>query len=113
MIMIYFNLILFDFILLFVFYLSGANENLIKPIVCRLLGLSTTTKNLKLGPLGGCETCTLFWGNMIYFLVLGKFTLPNIAFGCLLSYLSAALETILIIIKESLIQLLNWIYNKI
>lgn len=98
-------------IVIYIIVLSGAIDDLVKPLVKRVLGIRKDA-NITLGPLD-CGKCSVFWSSLLYFLIIGKFTLYTIAVSCIASYLEPTIETILIIVKDLITKLLSFIYNKI
>ena len=104
--MIYLELLLICAIIIFICDLSGAIDDLVIPIVKRVLNIPKNA-NISIKPIS-CSLCMVFWLGLLYLLIHHAFTIPNIAYVCLLAYLTPHLKAILLYIKEFLI----WIENK-
>ena len=104
--MIYLELLLICAIIIFICDLSGAIDNLVIPLVKRALKIPKNA-NISIKPFD-CSLCLTFWLGLLYLLIQHAFTIPNIAYVCLLAYLTPHLKAILLYIKEFLI----WIENK-
>ena len=104
--MIYLELLLICAIIIFICDLSGAIDDLVIPIVKRVFNIPKNA-NISIKPIS-CSLCMVFWLGLLYLLIQHAFTIPNIAYVCLLAYLTPHLKAILLYIKEFLI----WIENK-
>ena len=104
--MIYLELLLICAIIIFICDLSGAIDDLVIPLVKSAFNIQKNA-NISLKPFS-CSLCMTFWIGLIYLLILRAFTIPNIAYVCMLAYLTPHLKAILLYIKEFLI----WIENK-
>lgn len=56
-----------------------------------------------------CSLCMVWWCGLGYALIVGRFTLPVVAFVALLSFLSVPLGQLLVLVRE----FLNTIVNKL
>lgn len=107
--MIIINLILIQFIVVFIVDLSGFIPN-IKSFVSRLL--TKHEFNFSLKPFD-CSLCLTFWVGIIFVLVTSQFTIPVLFYICILSFFTPVTNLILINIKDILLSILNKIYDKI
>ena len=105
--MIYLELLLICAIIIFICDLSDAIDNLVIPIIKRAFNIPKNA-NISIKPFD-CSLCLSFWIGLLYLLIQHAFTIPNIAYACLLAYLTPHLKAILLYIKEFLI----WIENKL
>lgn len=105
--MIYLKLLLISLIIVYIIDISGAVDEFIRPLVIRALKLPKNA-NLKLKPIS-CSLCMMFWVGLIYLLIVHAFTIPNIAYVCLLSFLTIHIKGMILYIREFLI----WIENKL
>lgn len=60
-----------------------------------------------------CSLCMTFWLSMIYLLVVHQFTLGMIVYTCAVSYLTSVIKDLMILVKDTLTNLITIIYNKI
>ena len=104
--MIYLELLLICAIIIFICDLSHAIDDLVIPLVKRAFNIPKNA-NISIKPIS-CSLCMVFWLGLLYLLIHHAFTIPNIAYVCLLAYLTPHLKAILLYIKEFLI----WIENK-
>ena len=104
--MIYLELLLICAIIIFICDLSGAIDGLVYPLIKRALNMPKNA-NIHIKFIS-CSLCQTWWLGLLYLLIQHAFTIPNIAYVCLLAYLTPHLKAILLYIKEFLI----WIENK-
>lgn len=104
--MIYLELLFICAIIVFITDLSGAIDDLVIPLIKRALNIPKNA-NISIKFIT-CSLCQTWWIGLIYLLIQHAFTIPNIAYVCLLAYLTPHLKAILLYIKEFLI----WIENK-
>lgn len=102
------NILLIAVITVFIIDLSGAINNLVKPIVRKMLHLSPNA-DIHL-PLIGCSLCVTFWAGLIYLLAAGAFNLPGIVIVCIVSFLTPIISDTLILCKDILTKLIDLIY---
>lgn len=106
------DLILIQLIIVFIIDLSGAVESF-KLFISKILtkGKIQTT-NFDLKPFT-CSLCSTWWIGLIYLLVCHSFTIPYIALVALLSYLTPLSSSILLLIKDLAIFLVNKLNMKL
>lgn len=106
------DLILIQLIIVFIIDLSGAVESF-KLFISKILtkGRIQTT-NFDLKPFT-CSLCSTWWIGLIYLLICHSFTIPYIALVALLSYLTPLSSSILLLIKDLAIFLVNKLNMKL
>lgn len=106
------DLILIQLIIVFIIDLSGAVESF-KLFISKILtkGKIQTT-NFDLKPFT-CSLCSTWWIGLIYLLICHSFTIPYIALVALLSYLTPLSSSILLLIKDLAIFLVNKLNMKL
>ena len=106
------ELILIQLIIVFIIDLSGAVESF-KLFISKILtkGRIQTT-NFDLKPFT-CSLCSTWWIGLIYLLICHSFTIPYIALVALLSYLTPLSSSILLLIKDLAIFLVNKLNMKL
>ena len=106
------NLILIQLIIVFIIDLSGAVDSL-KLFISKILtkGKIQTT-NFDLKPFT-CSLCMTWWTGLIYLLICHSFTIPYIALVALLSFLTPLSSSILLLIKDLSIFLINKLNMKL
>lgn len=106
------DLILIQLIIVFIIDLSGAVESF-KLFISKILtkGKIQTT-NFDLRPFT-CSLCSTWWIGLIYLLVCHSFTIPYIALVALLSFLTPLSSSILLLIKDLAIFLVNKLNMKL
>ena len=106
------DLILIQLIIVFIIDLSGAAESF-KLFISKILtkGRIQTT-NFDLKPFT-CSLCSTWWIGLIYLLICHSFTIPYIALVALLSYLTPLSSSILLLIKDLAIFLINKLNMKL
>ena len=102
------NILLIAVIAVFIIDLSGAINNLVKPIVRKVLHLSPNA-DIHL-PLIGCSLCVTFWVGLIYLLAVKAFALPGIVAVCIVSFLTPIISDTLILCKDILTKIIDLIY---
>ena len=100
------KLILIQLIIVFIIDLSGAVDSL-KLFLSKILtkGKIQTT-NFDFKPFT-CSLCMTWWIGLIYLLICHSFTIPYIALVALLSFLTPISNSILLLIKDLAIFLIN------
>ena len=101
------NLFLITIIIVYIIDISGAPENLFKPLIRSIMKLPKNT-NINIGP-AECSKCAVWWIGLLYILCTHAFTIPNIAIVCGFSFLTIHIKGMILYIKEFLI----WIENKL
>ena len=106
------DLILIQLIIVFIIDLSGAVESF-KLFISKILtkGKIQAT-NFDLKPFT-CSLCMTWWIGLIYLLICHSFTIPYIALVALLSYLTPLSSSILLLIKDLAIFLVNKLNMKL
>ena len=106
------ELILIQLIIVFIIDLSGAVESF-KLFISKILtkGKIQTT-NFDLKPFT-CSLCSTWWVGLIYLLICHSFTIPYIALVALLSFLTPLSSSILLLIKDLAIFLVNKLNMKL
>lgn len=106
------DLILIQLIIVFIIDLSGAVESF-KLFISKILTkgkIQTTNFDLKSF---SCSLCSTWWIGLIYLLICHSFTIPYIALVALLSYLTPLSSSILLLIKDLAIFLVNKLNMKL
>ena len=106
------ELILIQLIIVYIIDLSGAVESF-KLFISKILtkGKIQTT-NFDLKPFT-CSLCMTWWLGLIYLLICHSFTIPYIALVALLSFLTPLSSSILLLIKDLAIFLVNKLNTKL
>lgn len=105
------EILLLAAIVVFVVDLSGFTESWRRPLSDWLR--RKTGYIIKHFPPFDCSLCLTFWAGLIWLAVRSAFTLPNVAFVCLASYLTIPIGTTLTALRDLLLAVLNWIITKI
>lgn len=106
------NLILIQLIIVFIIDLSGAVDSLKLFISKYLTKNKIVTTNFSLKPFD-CSLCSTWWIGLIYLLICHSFTIPYIALVALLSYLTPLSSSILLLIKDLTIFIINKLNMKL
>lgn len=93
----------------FIIDISGAYDNLLKPITRKLLKLPKNA-NIEI-PVIGCSLCTIFHTGWIFLLATGNFTILNFLFTTMIAFLSDSLGYILNVSKDLLNNLITIFYK--
>lgn len=110
--MILINLLLISLIVVFIVDISGVVDNLKSGIKWLLTKGKMSGSEYRLKPLD-CSLCMIFWICLIYLLIIGKFTLPYIAFTCLLATFSAILKNTILLLEDIINKIIQLIYKLI
>lgn len=108
--MILINLLLIQFIVVFIVDDSGVIDS-IKRLISRILTkgkIETTDFDIK--PFS-CSLCMTFWIGLIYLFCVGQFTIPYIAFVCLLAAMVPVTKNTIILIRDIFIKLIDKFYE--
>ena len=110
------NILLLTIIIVFIVDLSGAIENLMKPIVKHLLRIPPH-KDINL-PLVECSLCVTWWFNLIYICIVSitnSFTFNQflilVSVLALVSFLTPVIKDVLILIKDLIIRFIEVFYK--
>lgn len=109
--MLYVNLFLIAVIVCFIVDISGAIDHLIAPIIKRMLDIPQN-KSITI-PLLSCSLCCMFWSGLIYIIITNNFSVPNIAYVCMLAFLTKNISGFLRLIQEVLIKIEDLLYDYI
>lgn len=60
-----------------------------------------------------CSFCQIFWCGIIYLLVIGEFTLPYLAFVCLLACFSGIIKNSILLVEDIITTIIQLIYKLI
>ena len=102
--MILLKLLIIQLIIVFIVDLSGVMEH-IKRWIWKWLKGDKPYKDFEFKPFG-CSLCMTFWVGLIYLLITHSFTIPYIAYVCLLAFLASTAASVLQLIKDTLDTLL-------
>ena len=110
------NILLLATIIVFIIDLSGAIENLVKPIVKHLLQIPPH-KDINL-PLIECSLCVTWWCGLIYVCyvtIVNSFTFNQflilVSVLALVSFLTSSFKDILVLIKDLIIRFIEVFYK--
>lgn len=109
--MILLNLFILQLIIVFIVDLSGV-MTYVKKRIWKWLKGEKPYKDFELKPFG-CSLCMTFWVGLIYLLITHSFTIPYIAYVCLLAFLASTTASALQLIKDTLDTLLYFITRRI
>ena len=59
-----------------------------------------------------CSTCQSWWVSLIYIIIIGKITIPMIVYILVLSWTTPIISSILTLLKNLFLKLINTIANK-
>lgn len=105
------EILLLAAIVVFVVDLSGFTESWRRPLSEWLK--RKTSYEVKHFPPFDCSLCLTFWAGLIWLAIRNAFTLPNVAFVCLVAYLTIPIGTTFTALRDLLLAALNWIITKI
>lgn len=94
---------------IFIVDLSGAIDNIVKPILRKIFKIDDRV-NIKV-PLLGCSMCVAFWSGIIFLLCIGKFTLINFMITSLISFFTKNIGGLLRWFSELLVKMEGCLYN--
>ena len=60
-----------------------------------------------------CQLCLTFWGGIIILIIKNEFNLPMITVVCLISYFTDVIETLIRLVKDFIINVINLIYSMV
>lgn len=95
------DIILVAVITIYIVDLSGFTETLLK-VISAYKGRKIT----ELKPFS-CSLCMVWWVCLAFLLMSAKLSLPMVAFIALLSFLSAPIGQLLILIREAFLKVIN------
>lgn len=100
------NLLFIQFIVVFIIDLSGFVDTMKAKLSSILTKGKIKNAGFRLRPFD-CSLCTMFWAGLIFLLVTHQFTIPLIAYVCLLSVTTPITKDLYYTIQELITKLLN------
>lgn len=110
--MVLINLTLIAAIVVFIVDISGAVDSLKSGLKWILTNGKMKNSDYQLKPFD-CSLCQIWWCGLIYLLVTNNFTLPYLAFVCLLACFSGVIKTSILLLEDILIKITQLIYKLI
>lgn len=102
------DLLFIQLIIIFIVDISGVVDS-IKSGISRVLTKGRIDKtDFRIKPFD-CSLCTTFWTGLIFLICTHQFTLPMIAFVCLLATTTGLTREIYYTVSDLVIKLLRWI----
>ena len=101
------DLLIIQFLCVFVIDFSGAVDDLLTPLVKRITGA-------RIGRLGkpfSCSLCMTFWAGLLYILLTGHFTLPYLAAVAGLAALTPVTLDIMNLVKDLASAFITFVYR--
>lgn len=98
------NLLIIQFIVVFIADISGFIDDGIEPALGTIFGMRHF--KLKSKPFK-CSLCLCTWIGLIYILITGYFTIPMIGYVLLLAFLTPVAYNLLVGLKDYLIKITN------
>ena len=108
--MVIINLTLIAAIVVFIVDISGAVDSLKSGLKWILTNGKMKNSDYQLKPLD-CSLCMTFWSGIIYLLITNNFTLPYLAFVCLLACFSGIIKSSILLVEDILIKITQLIYK--
>ena len=108
--MVLINLILIAAIVVFIVDISGAVDSLKSGLKWILTKGKMKNSDYQLKPLD-CSMCMTFWSGIICLLITNNFTLPYLAFVCLLACFSGIIKSSILLVEDILIKITQLIYK--
>ena len=100
------NLLFIQFIVVFIIDLSGFVDTMKAKLSSILTKGKIKSAGFRLRPFD-CSLCAMFWAGLIYLLFTHQFTIPLIAYVCLLSVTTPITKDLYYTIQELITKLLN------
>lgn len=110
--MVLINLTLIAAIVVFIVDISGVVDSLKSGLKWILTKGKMKNSDYQLKPLD-CSLCMTFWSGIIYLLITNNFTLPYLAFVCLLACFTGVIKTSILLVEDILIKITQLIYKLI
>lgn len=101
--MLYINILMITFICVYIIDLSGVIDEL-EDIIGKWLKCK-----IKIPKPFSCSLCSSWWLGLLYIIIMGKFTILNIAFVAFLSFLTPNIYNILIALKIAIDDLIGYL----
>ena len=99
------NLILLQLTIIFLVDLSGGIQS-VKKFIWRHLKEGKPYQDFPFKPFE-CSLCMTFWVGLIYLLITGSFSLPYIAFVCLLAFMTTTVKSLIWTLKDIIDRFIN------
>ena len=100
------NLLFIQFIVVFIIDLSGFVDTMKEKLSAFLTNKRIVKSDFRIRPFD-CSLCTMFWTGLIYLIVTHQFTIPMIAFVCLLAITTTITKDIYYTIHDLICKVLN------
>lgn len=107
--MTYINILLIGLILVFALDVSGFYQE-ITSVISGWMTNGKIKKPIMVKPFS-CSLCMTFWTSLVYVIVLNQFSIPMLAYICLISYLTPVFNDIMVLVRELLKTLIIKINN--
>ena len=104
------DLLLIAVIVSFIIDISGFIDSVKKLIIVKILKFDNYDISLK--PFD-CSLCLTFWFGLLYLYMNEALSLPYITVVCLLAFFSTITTSLLLLVKDILISIINKIYTKL
>lgn len=104
------DLILISTIVVFIVDISGAIDSLKSGLKWILTKGKMKNSDYRLKPID-CSLCMTFWSGIIYLLVVQQFTLPYLAFVCLLACFSGIIKSTILLVEDILVKIIQVFYK--
>lgn len=101
--MLYINILMITFICVYIIDLSGIIDELED-----MIGKWLKCK-IKIPKPFSCSLCSSWWLGLLYIIIMGKFTILNIAFVAFLSFLTPNIYNVLIALKIAIDDLIGYL----
>lgn len=105
------QILMIDVIICFIIDISGIIDTF-KGWLWKWLFKDKTYREYSLKPFD-CSLCSCFWVGLIWLVVQSNFTLFNVMVVCLLSAMSEQITNMIIIIRQSVARLEDWLITKL
>lgn len=109
--MIYINILLIGLIMVFTLDVSGFYQE-ITSIISGWMTNGKIKKPIMIKPFC-CSLCMTFWLSLIYTIVMNQFSIPMMAYCCLVAFLTPVFNDLLVFVRETLKSVLYKINNKL
>ena len=108
----YVELLLITAIIVWILDLSGVMFHIKQAIWKFTWGKFKPYKEFSIKPFE-CSLCMTHHIGVLLLFILYKFTIYNYAYVCLLAFLTPIIKDILMLVKETLITAINWVYDRL
>lgn len=107
--MTYINILLIGLILVFALDVSGFYQE-ITSVISGWMTNGKIKKPIMVKPFS-CSLCMTFWTSLVYVIVLNQFSIPMLAYICLIAFLTPVFNDIMVLVRELLKTLIIKINN--